>query len=79
MFYPVFPSHMRLVLLGYHTSLCYIFALKEGRGHEFWTHLKMFILIFDLLPFILNNETVDCKMKSQVTLMPVVSKFGPSD
>ena len=57
-------SHMRPFLFGYHISLCYIFELKEVRGHEFWMHLKMFILIFNLLLFILNNETVDCEMRS---------------
>ena len=72
-------SHMRTFLFGYHISLCYIFGLKEVRGCEFWMHLKMFILIFDLLLFILNNETVDCEMRSYVALMPVVIKFGPSD
>ena len=70
-------SHMRPFLFGYHISLCYIFALEEVRGHEFWMHLKMFILIFDLLPFIMNNETVDGEMRSYVALMPVVIKFGP--
>ena len=51
-------SHMRPFLFGCHISFCYIFAVKEVRGHEFWTHLKMFIQIFDLLPFLLNNGTV---------------------
>ena len=51
------PSHMRPFLFGYDISLCYIFALEEVRGHEFWMYLKVFILIFDLLPFIMNNET----------------------
>ena len=70
-------SHMRPFLFGYHISLCYIFALEEVRGHEFCMHLKMFILIFDLLPFMVNNETVDGEMRSYVTLMSVVIKFVP--
>ena len=37
-------------------------------GHS----LKMCILIFDLLPLILNNGTVNGEM-------PMVMKFGPSD
>ena len=57
-------SHVRLFLFGYHLSFCSIFALKEVRGHEFWTHLKMYILIFDLLPLILNNGTVNGEMRS---------------
>ena len=57
-------SHIRPFLFGYHIFFCYIFALKEVRGHEFWTHLKMCILIFDPLPFILNNGTVNGEMRS---------------
>ena len=57
-------SHMRPFVFGYHISLCSIFALKEVRGHEFWTHLKMCILIFDLLPLILNNGTGNGEMRS---------------
>ena len=70
---------MRPFLSGYHISFCSIFAVEEVRGHEFWTHLKMCALIFDLLPLILNNGTVNGEMRSQVALMPVVMKFGPSD
>ena len=51
-------------MFGYHISHCSIFALEEVRGHEFWTHLKMCVLIFDLLPLILNNGTVNCEMRS---------------
>ena len=57
-------SHMRPFLFGYHISLCYNFELEEVRGHDFMMPLKMFILIFDQLLFILNNETVDCEMRS---------------
>ena len=57
-------SHIRPFLFEYHISFCYIFALEEVRGHEFWTCLKMCILIFDLLPFILNNRTVNGEMGS---------------
>ena len=57
-------SDMRPFLFGYHISLCNFFALEEVRGHYFWAHLKMFIITFDLLPFLLNNETVDGKMRS---------------
>ena len=59
-----FMSHMRPFLFGYHISFCYIFAVEEVRGHDFWTHLKMCILIFDLLPLLLDNETVDGEMRS---------------
>ena len=58
------PSHMRPFLFGCHISPCSIFALKEVRDHDFWTHLKMCIIIFDLLPFILNNGTVNGEMRS---------------
>ena len=71
--------HMRPFLFECHISFCYIFAVEEVRGHEFWTYLKMFIQIFDLLPFLLNNETMNSEMGSQVALMPVVIKFSPSD
>ena len=57
-------SHRRPFLFGYHISLCYIFAVEEVRGHEFWTHLKMCVLIFDLLQFILNSGTVNDEMRS---------------
>ena len=57
-------SHMRPFVFGYHISLCSIFALEEVRGHEFWTHLKMCVLIFDLLPLILNSGTVNGEMRS---------------
>ena len=57
-------SHIRPFLFGYHTSFCYIFAVKEVRGHEFWAHLKMFIVIFDLLPFMLNNGAGNGEMRS---------------
>ena len=57
-------GHMRPFLFECHISFCYFFALEEVRGHYFWTHLKMCILIFDLLPFILNNGTVNGEMRS---------------
>ena len=57
-------SHMRPFLFGCHISPCSIFALKEVRGHDFWTHLKMCYIIFDLLPLILNNGTVNGEMRS---------------
>ena len=52
-----------------HISICSYFALKVVRGHEFWTHLKTLVVIFDLLAFILNNGTVSGEMRSQVALM----------
>ena len=58
------PSHMRPIVFGYHISFCYIFAVEEVRGHEFWRHLKMCDLIFDLLPLILNNGTGNSEMRS---------------
>ena len=57
-------SHMRSCLFEYYTSLCSMFALEEVRVHYFWAHLKMFIVIFDILACILNNGTVNCKMMS---------------
>ena len=58
------PSHMRPFLFEYLISLCSIFTLEEVKGHEFWTHLKMCVITFDLLPFILNNGTVSGEMRS---------------
>ena len=34
------------------------------RGHDFWTHLKMCFIIFNLLPPILDNGTVSGEMGS---------------
>ena len=60
--------------------LLLFFSLEEGRGHEFWVHLKMFITIFDLLAHILKNGTVkNGEMRSQVALMPVIIKFSPNN
>ena len=64
MFYPLFPKSYETIFFGYHISFCSIFAVEEVRGHEFWTHLKMCTLIFDLLPLILNNGTVNGEMRS---------------
>ena len=50
-------SHMRPCFFEGHISLCYIFAVKEVKGHDFWTHLKMCIIIFNPLPLILNSGT----------------------
>ena len=58
------PSDMRPFLFGYNISLWYFFPLVEVRGHYLWAHLKMFIITFDLLPFVLNNETVNGEMSS---------------
>ena len=58
------PIHMRPLLFGYHISFCYFFVLDVVRGHYFWTHLKMCVLIFDLLPPILENGTVSGEMES---------------
>ena len=58
------PSHMRPFLFGCHIFLCSIFALEEMRGHEFWTHLKMCMITFDLLPLTLNNGIVNGEMRS---------------
>ena len=58
------PNHMRPLLFGCRISFCSISAPKKVRGHEFWTHLKMCALIFDLLPLILNNGTVNGEMRS---------------
>ena len=41
-----------------HISFCCFFALEVMRGHDFWTHLKMCVIIFDLLPPILESRTV---------------------
>ena len=58
------PSHMRPFLFGCHISFCCFFALKVMRGHDFWTHLKMGVVIFNLLPPILDNGTVSGEMGS---------------
>ena len=52
-------SHMRPFLFGYHISFCYFFEPKVVRGHNFWIHLKMCVIIFNLLPPILENGTVN--------------------
>ena len=57
-------SDMRPFLSECHISFYYYFLLEEMRGHEFWAHLKMFIIIFDLLAYILNNGTVNGEMRS---------------
>ena len=38
--------------------------LEVMRGHDFWTHLKMCVVIFDLLPPILESGTVSGEMGS---------------
>ena len=73
------PSHMGPFLFGCHISFCCFFALKVMRGHDFWTPLKMCVVIFDLLPPIMESETVSGEMGSLVALMPVVIEFGPCD
>ena len=57
-------SHMKPFLFGYHISFCYFFALEVMRGHDFWTHLKMCVVIFDLLPPTLESGTVSGEMRS---------------
>ena len=34
------------------------------RGYDFWTHLKMCVIIFDLLTPILNNGTMSGEIGS---------------
>ena len=34
------------------------------RGHDFWTHLKVCVIIFDLLQPILDNRTVSDEIGS---------------
>ena len=51
-------------LFGCHISFCCFFALEVMRGHDFWTHLKMCVIIFDLLPLILDNGTVSGEIGS---------------
>ena len=34
------------------------------RGHDFWTHLKMCVIIFDLLPTVLESGTVSGEIGS---------------
>ena len=58
------PSHMRPILFGCHISFCCFFALEVMSGQDFWTHLKMCVIIFDLLPLILDNGTVSGEMGS---------------
>ena len=72
-------SHRRPFLCECHISFYYIFAVREVRAHELWRHLKMCVITFGLLSFILSNGIVCGEMRSQVVLMPMVIKFGPSD
>ena len=55
---------MRPFLFGCHISFCCFFALEVMRGHDFWTHLKMCVVIFDLLSPILESGTVSGEMGS---------------
>ena len=55
---------MRPFLFGCHISFCLFFALKVMRGHDFWTHLKMCVIIFDLLPTVLESGTVSGEIGS---------------
>ena len=57
-------SHRRPFLFECHISFCYIFAVEEVRGHEFWRHLKMCTITFDLLAFILSNGIVSGEIRS---------------
>ena len=58
------PSHMRSLLFRCHISFCCFLALEVMRSHDFWTHLKMYVIIFDLLPPIFDNGTVSGDMGS---------------
>ena len=49
---------MRPLLFGCHISFCYLFALEVVRGHDFWTNLKMCVVIFELLSPTFENGTV---------------------
>ena len=57
-------SHMRPFLFGCHISFCCFFALEVVRGRDFLTHLKMCVVIFNLLPPILESGTVSGEMGS---------------
>ena len=57
-------SHSRPFLFECHISFYYIFAVGEVRGHEFWRHLKNYIITFNLLLFILSNGIVSGEMRS---------------
>ena len=70
---------MRPFLFGCHISFYWFFALEVMRGHEFWTHLQTCTELVDLFPPILESGTVSGEMGSEVALMPMVIKFGPSD
>ena len=62
-FYPVFPKSYETIFV-WASYFCLFNFCTRGEGHEFWTHLKMCILIFDLLPLILNNGTGNGEMRS---------------
>ena len=51
-FYPVYPESYESYCLSVIFPSVTFFAVKEVRGNEFWTHLKIFVQIFDLLPFL---------------------------
>ena len=63
-FYLVCAKSYETIFVWCHISFCWFFALKVMRGHDFWTHLKMCVIIFDLLPTVLESGTVSGEIGS---------------
>ena len=59
--YQVIRDHFDLGVIFH--SVAFLHS-EVMRGHVFWTHLKMCVIIFDLLPPILESETVSGEMGS---------------
>ena len=73
------PESYEIIFVRVSYFLLLVFALKVVRGDDLWPHLKMCTNGSHLLPVILNYGTMSDEMRSQVGLMPMVIKFGPSD
>ena len=63
-FYLVCAQSYETIFVWVSYFILLLFALKVMRSHDFWTHLKMCVIIFDLFPLILENGTVSGEMGS---------------
>ena len=79
MLYPICPESCETIFVRVSYFLLLVFALKVVRGDDLWPQLKMCTNGSHLLPVILNNGTMSYEIRSQVGLIPMVIKFGPSD
>ena len=55
---------MRPFYLGVIFHSVHFLDSEVMRGHDFWTHLKICVVIFDLLPPISESRTVSGEMGS---------------